>query len=84
MEPQAVVMPTRKHNGSETGLRGFALLGPLERANLNHWGLRTKTALTPEAWFSSFWNTGRWTKSRDAVVLEDQSDEGLKASDDGA
>jgi hypothetical protein len=58
--PLSGILNTRKHNVSETGpvsvLMGVketpTLLGPLERANLNHWSspliLRTETDLVSE------------------------------------
>jgi hypothetical protein len=60
--------------GRETSI----LLGPLERANLNHWYRVNISLSSPDdvnrsisrnVVFSSIWNSGRWIKPRDPVIL---------------
>jgi hypothetical protein len=81
--PSSGILKTRKLDVSETGLFSSSgegetptLLGSLERANLNHW--TEGFPPSPEdgnrpsfrnVVFSSFWNTGRWTKSKNPVIL---------------
>jgi hypothetical protein len=77
--PSSEILKTRKHNVSETGFSSACrwrretptLLGPLERANLNHWSGLRFSLFSPEdgnrfcflnVLFSSCYNTWRWKK----------------------
>jgi hypothetical protein len=58
---------------SGEGRKTPAVLSPLERSNLNHW-----TELDWNVVFSSIQNSGRWTKSRNPVILKMQLIEHFK------